>query len=447
MPYELGALIDSTRTITVHSAIPGGAPSSPAATFAAVALRPIVARDAYRSRAFRETSIAMQHLRHAGLLEVEDVVDVDGRPVAMAELPMGAPLSRVLLVPKRRDRNFGLVSSTRIVLDVARAVQVLHAARPDLRPLGYVSADAVWVTADARAILLPSVRCAPVRVGTNAPPWSRYRAPEYDGGAVAGESADVYSLAVLLWDLVAAGKPMPSEGASQSTQETPARLDPDVVRLVMRSLSSDVSARPAYPGAFAAELGRIVQRLGVRELDRAKRVTSLAAGDADRTAPGFTLLPDDDSDDAPTLELPARRSLPASGFAVVAAPVRSAAEPAMPEPPRRPQIPRPAPRATPCSPKLKILESTECSASGELRLTNEPRRWVVGRAASAHLVVADPDMSREHFAVMWEGEGRYRVRDLGSKNGLFVNGKAASDSRLAPGDEVRAGGTRLRFEA
>ncbi|HVW28530.1 MAG TPA: FHA domain-containing protein [Polyangiaceae bacterium] len=446
MPYELGAFIDSTRTITVQSAVPGGEPS-PAATLAAVALRPIVARDALRSRAFRETSIAMQRLRHAGLLEVKDVVDLDGRPVAIAELPMGAPLSRVLLVPKRRDRNFGLVSSTRIVLDVARAVQVLHAARPDLRPLGYLSADAVWVTTEARAILLPSVRCAPVRVGAHALPWSRYRAPEYDGGAVAGESADVYSLAVLLWDLIAAGKPTPSGGASPSTRETPARIDPDVVRLVRRSLSSDVSARPAYPGAFAAELGRIVQRLGVRELDRAKRVTSLAVEDADKTAAGFTLPPDDDSDDAPTLELPARRTHPAAGFAVVTAPVRGATEPALPEPLRRPRIPRPAPKTSPPSPKLKILESTECAASGELRLTNEPRRWVVGRAASAHLVVADPDMSREHFAVMWEGEGRYRVRDLGSKNGLFVNGKAATDSRLAPGDEVRAGGTRLRFEA
>jgi pSer/pThr/pTyr-binding forkhead associated (FHA) protein len=110
-------------------------------------------------------------------------------------------------------------------------------------------------------------------------------------------------------------------------------------------------------------------------------------------------------------------------------------------------VPRPAPMARSVSPKLKIVQSAEGPAEGELHLTNEPRRWVVGRAASAHLVVADPDVSREHFAVMWEGEGRYRVRDLGSKNGLFVNGKAATDSRLTPGDEVRAGGTRLRFEA
>jgi pSer/pThr/pTyr-binding forkhead associated (FHA) protein len=39
------------------------------------------------------------------------------------------------------------------------------------------------------------------------------------------------------------------------------------------------------------------------------------------------------------------------------------------------------------------------------------------------------------------------VHDLGSKNGLFVNGKAATERRLDLGDELYAGATRLRFEA
>jgi serine/threonine protein kinase len=302
------------------------------------------------------------------------------------------------------------------------------------------------------------------------PPWSRYRAPECNGGAVAGESADVYSLGVLLWELLAAGRP------SEREMGTRAWVEPEVVRLVMRARSTDVPTRPRDPGAFAAELANALLRLGEGAPQR-EHPSCLAVEDGDDTVPGFVpfLLPVADEektvpglvppvspaldvdDDVATVELPLRATVPCAhleppnprvGFAVLAPPVRVASEPATHGPQRLPAVPRPVRGvAKPSSPKLKVVTSTEAPASGELCLTNEPRRWVVGRAASAHLVVADPDMSREHFAVMWEGEGRYRVRDLGSKNGLFVNGKAATDSELTPGDEVRAGGTRLRFEA
>jgi hypothetical protein len=240
----------------------------------------------------------------------------------------------------------------------------------------------------------------------------------------------------------------------------------------MRARSVDPDARPRDPGAFAAELASALSRFGEgpggREAapprlhldDEQKTVPALAPrhfpDDEEKTVPGFAppLLPDD-GDDPVTVELlpcaaPPRvrpRGRNASGsFAVLPPPVRAASEPATHGPPP-PHAPRLANGGRPSAPKLKVVTSAETPAMGELCLTNEPRRWVVGRAASAHLVVADPDMSREHFAVMWEGEGRYRVRDLGSKNGLFVNGKVATDSQLVPGDEVRAGGTRLRFEA
>jgi pSer/pThr/pTyr-binding forkhead associated (FHA) protein len=73
-------------------------------------------------------------------------------------------------------------------------------------------------------------------------------------------------------------------------------------------------------------------------------------------------------------------------------------------------------------------------------------RWVVGRGRSADLVAADPDMSRAHFEVVRGLDGAFRVRDLGSKNGLYVNGLRAKTATLRPGDELMAGGTVLRFE-
>ncbi|HEX4336113.1 MAG TPA: FHA domain-containing protein [Polyangiaceae bacterium] len=448
MPYELGALIDSTRTITVHSATPSDGPV-PRDTLSALALRQIVARDQVRAHAFRELSTALQHVRYAALLPVVDLVESDGRPVAVAALPTGAPLSRLIVAPRRRAARFGLAPSVRLVLDTARAAHVLHIARPDLRPLGYLSADTVWVTVEGRAVLLPSARSAPVGAGVRGKPasWGRYRAPECDEHGVHDESADVYSLAVLLWDLLAAGRPQPTSESVDATSENPVWIDPDVVRLVMRSLSTDVSVRPRDPGAFAAELLRIVTRLDPSMLP------PLAADDEAKTIPGFvsSYVSPSGPVEPVTVELPEAAREPGSArFAVVAPKVRVAAEPAVYAVGARPPIPRPAFAGRPTSrrsPKLRLVEPAEQGAVSELRLTNEPRRWVIGRAPSAHLVVADPDMSREHFAIFWEGEGRYRVHDLGSKNGLFVNGKATTDLPLTPGDEVRAGATRLRFEA
>jgi len=449
MPYELGALIDSTRTITVHAARPTDG-SAPQGVLSAIALRQIVARDPVRSRAFQEMSMALQHVRHDGLLPVIDLVEAEGRPVAIAPLSMGATLSRALLLPQGRLRRPGFSAAARVVLDAARAAQVIHAARPDLRPLGYLSAESVWVTAEGRALLLPSARCAPVGAASagRVASWTRFRAPE---GERCGESADVYSLAVLLWDLLASGRPPPTGASCESTGESPAWIDPDVIRLVMRALSPDPAMRPADPGAFAAELARIVAQPVWQRDDSA---LPCAPDDDEKTVPGFVPAFESgpaESDDAATVELPLRTSgAPAVRFAVVAPLVRAAAQPAVFNAPVRPAVPRPAkPRSPqrPPSPKLRVVEPGEGHPPVELALTNEPRRWVVGRAASAHLVVADPDMSREHFAISWEGEGRYRVHDLGSKNGLFVNGRAATDLPLTPGDEVRAGATRLRFEA
>jgi len=53
---------------------------------------------------------------------------------------------------------------------------------------------------------------------------------------------------------------------------------------------------------------------------------------------------------------------------------------------------------------------------------------------------ADLDASTKHAAVLQSGDG-YVVRDLGSRNGTFINGqRIAADTPLADGDMIRCGG-------
>jgi hypothetical protein len=431
MTYELGALIDSTRILTVHSAVlREGGRKREGEPRSALALRPVLARDPARVRAFQETSSAFQHVRHAGLLAVEEVTEKDGRPFVIAPLPLGAPLSRLLGgAGAGRERRFGLEAAARVVLDAARAVQVVHAARPDLRPLAYLSSESVWVTLCGRALLLPSVRCAPLLPSLSAGPggeWSRYRAPECGADAVADERADVYSLAVVLWDLLASGRPRKVARERDATGKSPPWIDVSVIRLVMRCLSTDVSVRPQDPGAFAAELSLAVAAFQAR------------ATKASRP---------DETEDAITVALPqvrSRRSGTSEPFEVAAPAVRLATEPAGAQTGTQTSIAGPSKATAAPPPRLRIVGE---GATAELFLAGGSKRWVVGRATFADLVVTDPDMSREHFEILCDGENGYRVHDLGSKNGLFVNGQAATERRLDSGDELYAGATRLRFEA
>ena len=73
-----------------------------------------------------------------------------------------------------------------------------------------------------------------------------------------------------------------------------------------------------------------------------------------------------------------------------------------------------------------------------------PTGLVVGR--EGHVRVPDEYLSRKHFEVFAEADGTIRVRDLGSRNGTFLNTLPAHNTRVQDGDEIRAGVHRFRVE-
>jgi adenylate cyclase len=68
----------------------------------------------------------------------------------------------------------------------------------------------------------------------------------------------------------------------------------------------------------------------------------------------------------------------------------------------------------------------------------------IGRHPNNTLQLGDREMSKEH-AVIEAGADGYRIRDLGSSNGTFVNGQRVREQVLREGDEIRMGVTRLIF--
>jgi pSer/pThr/pTyr-binding forkhead associated (FHA) protein len=80
------------------------------------------------------------------------------------------------------------------------------------------------------------------------------------------------------------------------------------------------------------------------------------------------------------------------------------------------------------------------------RLPLSPPGIVVGRGNDADLRVNDPGVSRRHveIRVTDDPEGpRVSVHDLGSTNGVLVNGRKVDSATLADGADIRIGNTLL----
>lgn len=74
-----------------------------------------------------------------------------------------------------------------------------------------------------------------------------------------------------------------------------------------------------------------------------------------------------------------------------------------------------------------------------------PHKIVIGRAETCQLVLNDPDVSREHAEAVRDLDG-ITIKNLGSKNGVVVQGNVVQQRRLRDGDEIMLGKTRLLFE-
>ena len=69
---------------------------------------------------------------------------------------------------------------------------------------------------------------------------------------------------------------------------------------------------------------------------------------------------------------------------------------------------------------------------------------VVGRHPQVAFVLDDHLVSRRHFRVFQQG-GVWLVEDLGSTNGILVNGRRTARQPLVDGDLIRAGSTEIQF--
>lgn len=72
------------------------------------------------------------------------------------------------------------------------------------------------------------------------------------------------------------------------------------------------------------------------------------------------------------------------------------------------------------------------------------KRLVIGRDASCDLVIDSPHVSRMHAELFWKNAEIF-IKDLGSTNGVFINGNKVSEISLQSGDKILIG-TQMYFK-
>lgn len=242
-----------------------------------------VDNEAARTR-FQLEARAAVLLHHANAVSVTDFGQTpDGYVYLVMEMLEGRTLRELLV----REAPLETARATSIMLQASAAVAAAHEAgiiHRDLKPSNILvtpSADTPAVVKvldfgiaklaadafegeDASAVTLPGTP-----LGT-----PRYMAPEQYEGRDLTPAADVYSLGVILYEMLTGMAPFTGttlvELAQKHANEPPrspreivAAIPEDVERVVLHALEKEPAARPANAAEFRGELLDIAERLGL----------------------------------------------------------------------------------------------------------------------------------------------------------------------------------------
>jgi len=129
---------------------------------------------------------------------------------------------------------------------------------------------------------------------------------------------------------------------------------------------------------------------------------------------------------------------------LVKAPIREN-EPARPAEEGHTMVYKAAPAQQPNAPAAAPRMTRAIVETGGRRQVLDGPRAVIGRSDEAECVLRDPNVSRRHAELRQGAGGEWEIFDLGSTNGIKVNGRRASSVRLREGDQVTVGTTTFRF--
>ncbi len=129
---------------------------------------------------------------------------------------------------------------------------------------------------------------------------------------------------------------------------------------------------------------------------------------------------------------------------LVKAPIREN-EPARPAEEGHTMVYKAAPAEAKNEPTARPVLTRAIVDLGDRRQVLDGPQATIGRSDEADCVLRDPNVSRKHAELRQSAGGEWEVIDLGSTNGIKVNGRRTPSARLRDGDQVTVGTTTFRF--
>jgi len=248
------------------------------------------ARDAAFVERFRREAAAAASLRHPNIVTVYDRGEAMGTSYIAMEYLDGPTLKEEITrrAPLPEPEAINYATQALAALDAAHRQGVVHR---DVKPHNMVLTDEgrlkVTDFGIARAANTQQMTEVGSIVGT-----AQYLSPEQARGLAVGPESDIYSMGVVLYEMLCGELPFTGESAvdiaMKQVSDTPPPLgrrnrlvSPAMEQVVMRALAKDPALRFASAKAMAEELAR-VSRGQSASADTQQATRVIAAGEATR---------------------------------------------------------------------------------------------------------------------------------------------------------------------
>jgi predicted Ser/Thr protein kinase len=234
-----------------------------------LAVKTLTVVDEDHRRRFAIEAKAAAKLQHPNIVTVYELGEDRGLPFIAMELLSGWDLESLL----RSGDGLLVAEKLEVMAQVCRGLQFAHergVIHRDMKPSN------IRVLEDGTAKILDF---GIAKLGTSAVTRSgmmvgtvHYMSPEQIRGATLDGRSDVFSMGVILYELLVGHRPFRGEGVTQilykivHEEPEPFVLDPGEAEdalssLVRRTLAKDPGDRPASAGALGEELGRVHAQL------------------------------------------------------------------------------------------------------------------------------------------------------------------------------------------